>query len=104
MKPLRKPKKLTAKQRALNESWQAIMDKYATKVTTVPQTPSQQNFYRRETPYVPSLNAVVVDNCAKKEIAVYTGTNMLGIGQLHKSNAVPVFNTEEAEAISKMRR
>jgi hypothetical protein len=103
MKPLRKPKKLTAKQRALNESWQAIMDKYKT-VPVVPVTPSQQNFYRRETPYVPSLNSTVVDNCAKKDIAVYTGTNMIGIGQLHKSNAVPVFNTEEAENIAKMRR
>jgi hypothetical protein len=29
---------------------------------------------------------------------------MLGIGQLHKSNAVPVFRTEDAADIARMRR
>lgn len=107
MKPMRKPKKLTAKQRELNETWQAILKKYEVVSTlriAIPQTQAQQNFYRRETPHVPSLNSVAVDNCAKKEIQEYTGTNMIGIGQMHKSNAVPIFNTEEAENIAKMRR
>ena len=35
---------------------------------------------------------------------VYTGTKVLGIATLHKSNAVPVFSQEEAVDISKMRR
>jgi hypothetical protein len=35
---------------------------------------------------------------------VYTGDKMIGIGQLHKSNAVPVFSDEEAVEISRMRR
>lgn len=35
---------------------------------------------------------------------VYTGTNMLGIATMHKSNSVPVFSQQEAEDISKMRR
>ena len=35
---------------------------------------------------------------------VYTGTAVLGISTLHKSNAVPVFSKEEAVDISKMRR
>ncbi len=43
-------------------------------------------------------------NCAKKEVIQYTGTEMLGIGQLHKSNAVPVFRTEDAADIARMRR
>ena len=34
----------------------------------------------------------------------YTGTRLLGIATLHKSNAVPVFSQEEAEDIAKMRR
>lgn len=34
----------------------------------------------------------------------YTGTNMLGIATMHKSNAVPVFSNESAKDISKMRR
>ena len=35
---------------------------------------------------------------------VYTGTKILGIGTMHKSNAVPIFSDEEAKAISTMRR
>jgi len=35
---------------------------------------------------------------------VYTGTKVLGIATMHKSNAVPVFAEEEAIEISKMRR
>lgn len=35
---------------------------------------------------------------------VYTGTKVLGIGTMHKSNAVPIFSDEEAIAISTMRR
>lgn len=35
---------------------------------------------------------------------VYTGTKVLGIATMHKSNAVPVFAEEEAVEISKMRR
>jgi hypothetical protein len=35
---------------------------------------------------------------------VYTGTKVLGIATMHKSNAVPVFAAEEAIEISKMRR
>jgi len=34
----------------------------------------------------------------------YTGTKMIGIGTLHKSNAVPVFSTEEATEMARMRR
>lgn len=35
---------------------------------------------------------------------VYTGDKMLGVAQMHKSNAVPVFKQEDAVAISAMRR
>ena len=46
----------------------------------------------------------VVGNAPLKQSQVYTGDKMLGIGQLHKSNAVPVFSSEDAIDISKMRR
>jgi hypothetical protein len=39
-----------------------------------------------------------------KPIPMYTGDKMIGIGQLHKSNAVPVFRTEDAADIARMRR
>jgi hypothetical protein len=35
---------------------------------------------------------------------VYTGGNIIGIGTLHKSNAVPIFSQQEAKDISAMRR
>lgn len=43
-------------------------------------------------------------NATLKPAPVYTGDKMIGIGQLHKSNAVPVFRTEDAEDIARMRR
>ena len=41
---------------------------------------------------------------AKKEEKVYTGTEIMGIAQMHKSNAVPVRNKKSAEEVAKMRR
>lgn len=35
---------------------------------------------------------------------VYTGTAMVGIGTLHKSNAVPIFSDQEAKDQAAMRR
>ena len=42
--------------------------------------------------------------CTKAEPLLYTGDKMLGVAQMHKSNAVPVFKQEDAIAISAMRR
>ena len=41
---------------------------------------------------------------AKKEEKVYTGIEIMGIAQMHKSNAVPVRNKKSAEEVAKMRR
>lgn len=41
---------------------------------------------------------------SKREVQQYSGTEMIGIGQLHKSNAQPVFSKEAAIDIAKMRR
>ncbi len=41
---------------------------------------------------------------AKKKENVYTGTEIIGIAQMHKSNAVPVRNKKSAEEVAKMRR
>ena len=63
----------------------------------------KQNCYRRETPEYPSLNSFV-GNTSKAEKKVYTGDKLLGIGTLHKSNAVPIFSKEEARDQASMRR
>ena len=53
--------------------------------------------------HIPSL-ATAGGTTAPVAHKQYTGTEMLGIGQLHKSNAVPVFCNQDAVDISKMRR
>lgn len=45
-----------------------------------------------------------VGNGFAKPANVYTGDNLLGIGQMHKSNAIPIFRKEDAIAIAQMRR
>lgn len=42
--------------------------------------------------------------CAVRPSTRYTGSAMIGIATMHKSNMVPVFSNKEAEDISKMRR
>lgn len=42
--------------------------------------------------------------CSSKPSPTYTGTKMIGIATMHKSNMVPVFSDTEAEEISRMRR
>jgi len=57
----------------------------------------------RSTANIPSRNTG--DGIASsKQIPQYTGTKMLGIGTMHKSNAVPIFSDDEAKSISSMRR
>jgi hypothetical protein len=46
----------------------------------------------------------VTGACATKPSPTYTGSKMIGISQLHKSNAVPVFTDEEIKDIARMRR
>lgn len=91
------------------ENWQRLLEKYDVKPqsrnTKTTRKHSNVSVYRRESNIsdIPSLDSGL--GCApKRESSKYTGDAMIGIGQLHKSNAVPVFKQEDAEAISKMRR
>lgn len=58
----------------------------------------------RETPHYKSLDTWVTGAVTSKKSQVYTGDKIIGIGTLHKSNAVPIFTNQEAQDISKMRR
>lgn len=51
-----------------------------------------------------SLGSWVTGAVASKQTPTYTGTKMIGIGVMHKSNSVPIFSDEEAIDIAKMRR
>ena len=58
----------------------------------------------RENKVYPSFSGSSSGVAALPEKKTYTGTLIKGIATMHKSNAVPVINDEEAEMISKMRR
>jgi hypothetical protein len=111
--PKRKPRKPNAKQRAQKASWQALLEKYDIKAsrkavqksswvgpTDHPVTVVDP---RRSTNHIPSVDTGQ-GVATKKPVMQYTGDAMLGIGQLHKSNAVPIFKAQDAIDISKMRR
>lgn len=85
----RKRRKLPAKKKTKPK-----FEKYVAKPT-----------YVRETPDYPSVSsAPSADACVKSERLEYTGTLIKGISTMHKSNAVPIINKEEAEDIARMRR
>jgi hypothetical protein len=70
-----------------------------------PYAPAQSNV--RDTTQYPSLQTsnVIPGACAKRESPKYTGDLIVGIGTMHKSNAVPIMRgTKQAEEIAKMRR
>ena len=101
------------KARELDESWKELQKRHGIeqearkqkRALTAPLLTSPRPFIRDTGPKIPSLNSK--DACGvatKAPIKEYTGTNMLGIATMHKSNSVPVFSAEDAVAISKMRR
>ena len=70
-----------------------------------PYAPAQP--YVRDTTQYPSLQTSnrIPGACAKRESPKYTGDLIVGIGTMHKSNAVPIMRgTKQAEEIAKMRR
>ena len=99
------------------EAWQELLNKWDIKDNVKPtgKTVRKSTWVgptvnssvvvdpRRSTHHIPSLDTGE-GIAVKKEVQQYTGTAMLGIGQLHKSNAIPVFSKEDAIDISKMRR
>ena len=95
------------KARAATASWEELLKKHS--ISKGKTTVSKNNLrtgpvYRgSDLPRIPSLETTW-EPCTKAEIKVYTGTKMLGIATMHKSNSVPVFSEQEAKDISRMRR
>ena len=59
---------------------------------------------RGNTSHIKSRDSGHTGPVSSKQIPKYSGTKIIGIGTMHKSNAVPIFSDEEAIAISTMRR
>lgn len=100
------------KARELDESWQDLLKKYDVPKLKKSKEPvkSLSSSYslkipegRNTTAHIKSVDTGMA--CAtKKEPQRYTGTLIKGIATMHKSNAVPVLNDQDAIDISRMRR
>lgn len=121
-----KPKHRTAdsanKARRNAEAWQQLLEKYDVKPDKVVVGKSKQvrttagksvvssgSDWRsrvdpsRLTDHIPSVDTGR-GLAIKPADKVYTGDAMIGIGQLHKSNGIPIFKAEDAVDLAKMRR
>lgn len=101
------------KSRELDESWQELQKKWGveaearkkSRAMSAPPLSVPAPHVRDTGPRIPSLNGGKdMTPAVKAPDKVYTGTKILGIGTMHKSNAVPIFSDDEAKQISSMRR
>lgn len=103
------------KARELDAAWQELQQRWGVEAEKKKQT-RQTRALKAEVYVAPRPQHRGVDaapipsrsgaggSATLKPLLKYTGDKMIGIGQLHKSNAVPVFRTEDAEDIARMRR
>ena len=91
----------------LDAEWQQLKAKYASKNIKVDSrktyTPPRHPRLA-ETRHIASLDTGVTGAVNVKKPMQYTGDKIVGIGTMHKSNAVPIFSDQEAKDISSMRR
>jgi hypothetical protein len=103
-----------AKARTAEAEWKALKEKWGVKeqerkrnrALKAPAMSSYSLSYppgREPKQHIPSRDTGV-GVAARPEDKVYTGTAMLGVATMHKSNSVPVFSQEDAVEISRMRR
>ena len=101
------------KSRELDQNWKDLQKKWGVEADSKKQkramTAETLSYKltapagRTTTNHIPSKDTGI-GVAAAQPAKVYTGTKMLGIGTMHKSNSVPIFSDEEAIAISTMRR
>ena len=100
----RKARELDASWKELQKKWDVDAEEKRRKraMKAEPLTYKLTTPAGRSTAHIPSLSTP--GGSTAPVYKVYTGTKILGIGTMHKSNAVPIFSDEEAKAISTMRR
>lgn len=102
------------KARELESSWKELQKKWGTDAEEKKRKHAMSSAplnYKLTVPagratnrHIPSLNSGDAVAAVAAPPKVYTGTEMIGIGQLHKSNAIPIFKKSDAEDLAKMRR
>ena len=99
--------------RELEASWSDLKKKWAVEeetrkrnraLTAEVWTGHSTKYRGQDDPKPKSLNTWTTGPVSSKPAQQYTGNKILGIGTLHKSNAVPIFTDQEAVDIAKMRR
>lgn len=97
--------------RELAIEWERKQAEWKSMSRPVPKTFTVSNYTTnpkipvgRETTRIPSLGMWVTGAVTVKQTQQYTGDKIIGIGTMHKSNAVPIFNDQQAKDISSMRR
>ena len=99
--------------RDLDNSWQQLLaqhgqviqkKKVETTFESLSYTLSAPAGRQKNNYHIKSLDTGHSGILPTKVIPRYTGTNIIGIGTMHKSNAVPIFSDDEAKSISSMRR
>lgn len=93
--------------RELDESWQRLMKKWQplnskaeNKINKFPVA----NYRGKNENRAPSIDTGYKGAVTIKQIPRYTGNKLIGISQMHKSNMVPVFNSDHIVEIARMRR
>ena len=102
------------KYRELQSDWHDLQKKWGVEQETKKQKramAAQPLVYSLDTPvgrtnthHIKSLDTGHSGPVSSKPAQKYTGSKMIGVGQLHKSNAVPVFCDQDAIDIARMRR
>jgi hypothetical protein len=100
------------KARDLDKSWQELLSshgvtnsnskkvsKFTSRKLVIPKVPEN-----RSTKHIKSVDSGHLGAVASRAPMQYTGDKIMGIGTMHKSNAVPIFSDKEAKDISSMRR
>ena len=104
-----KKKTNNAKTRQLQADWEALVNKWKVKSPSATKTVTSKRSISPRVPddrshrHIPSCDSGL-GTATVRPSHVYTGDKIIGIGQMHKSNAVPIFKREEAEDIARMRR
>lgn len=91
---------------ALQRKWDSLPKFASRQVTLAPKSiiPPLTTPPGRETVRHPSRDTGAGNGTKPIHQQRYTGNKMIGIGTLHKSNAVPVFSSDEATEMARMRR
>jgi hypothetical protein len=97
------------KARELDCSWEQLLSKHGETSKKEKKSFKKLSYSLsvpedRSTKHIKSVDTGHRGAVTIKKPMQYTGDKIIGIGTMHKSNAVPIFTDDEAKAISSMRR